>query len=295
MAAKQAWRSRLRAALKRARPIALLLACICVLESAPVRADRESCIAAHEAAQLMRLRGRYTAAREQLLVCVQSSCPALISDDCIANLKEVDASLPSVVFAVVDDQARDLADVQVYANDTLLTQRLDGRAIPLDPGVYTLRFTAPGYLDGSLRVTIHEAQKQRLLRFELTANTASPLAPPADSAQPSHLRRHALGYGLAGGALAALASGVITGAVGKRELGRKERQCEARACSADDVARGKRLYIGADIAFGVAGALAVAATWLFIVTHRRTQQAEALTLAPAVHRSGAGLTLHALF
>lgn len=278
--------------------LASLLGALAV-PAAPAQADREACIAAHEEAQLMRLRGRYTAAREKLLHCAQSSCPSLISNDCIAWLSEVDASLPSVVFAVADSEGRDLIAVRVLANDALLTERIDGRAVPLDPGVYTLHFEAPGYARFEQIVTVREAQKQRLIRVQLVrspAHAQSAEAPASTQSSPAMRAIPLATYVLGGSALAALGVGITTGVMGKRELDRLEPKCDVERCKRSETAYGRRLYIAADVAFGVSVGLAVAATWVYLAARGKRKRDRAHEgLRASVHGSGGLLAWRAEF
>lgn len=262
----------------------LALIALTVLTTAPARADREACIAAHEEAQVMRMRGRYSAAREQLLICAQAECPQLISSDCIALMSEVEASLSTLVFAVSDARGQDLIDVHVLSDGKLLSERLDGRAIALDPGVHELAFEAPGYARATQKVTVVEAQKRRLVRVQLlpaTAATESASEQPRDAESALVRRRYLTSYVLWGGAAAALGAGIAVGVVGKHKLDQYEKSCPG-TCTDGDVAPGKRLYIGADVAFALAGGMTVAATWLYFATRKkRAQERDELARGPS--------------
>jgi hypothetical protein len=260
------------------------LVALTLLATSAARADRETCIAAHEEAQVMRMRGRYSAAREQLLICAQAGCPQLISSDCIALMSEVEASLSTVVFAVSDAHGQDLIDVRVLSDGKLLSQRLDGRAIAIDPGVHELAFEAPGYARATHKVTVVEAQKRRLIQVQLVLDAgaaARPQAHPRDSESELVRRRYLASYVLWGGAAAALGAGIALGVLGKKELDRLEESCGG-VCSKRDVSPGKRLYIGADVAFALAGGMTVAATWLYFATRKkRAQQRDELARGPS--------------
>jgi hypothetical protein len=267
--------------------------------SAPqvARADQEACIASHEQAQVMRLRGRYTAARESLLRCTQMQCPALIAKDCIALLAEVDASLPSVVFAVSEVGGADLVDVKVSGNGKLLTERLEGRAVTLDPGVYTLRFEAPGYAPAEQAVTVLEGQKQRLIRAQLTpaegdepahaAGTPSTTTTQAGRVPSKQSRLTITSYVLGGSAVAVLGAGIGAGVVGWQQ----KQDCE-ESCSEKEREHGKKLYRWADAAFGVAGGLAIAATWIYVSARSKNKRERPTALenvSASVHAGGAWL------
>jgi 5-hydroxyisourate hydrolase-like protein (transthyretin family) len=283
--------------------VSLMIVLAGSLASRAAHADQEACISNHEEAQLMRLRGRYTAARESLLRCTQMQCPALIAKDCIALLGEVDASLPSVVFAVSDAAGADLVDVRVSANGRVLAPRLEGRAITLDPGVYTLRFEAAGYATAQQVVTVLEGQKQRLIRVQLapaeegaalTSETAS--TPTRAQRAARHQSRQAIvSYALGGSALAVLGAGVALGVVGKRKYDDCKR---TEACTEDEISKGKALYTTADIAFGVSAGLAIAATWLYFDARSKSKRERPTALdkvSANVHAHGASLAWRSSF
>lgn len=270
------------------RLVALALACLVLGPARPAQAAKnEACLQAYEGAQLSRLKGHFTAAREQLLVCAQNTCPAVIRRDCISWLAEVDQSLASVVFSVSDERGQDLVDVRVFANERQLTERIDGRAIVLDPGVYELRFEPRGHAPFSQTITVYEAQKNRLVHVQAHASavTAAPTSGPApvqsepsapalDSKRPRS--PYVLSYALAGGAVGVAVLGGVLAVLGKREYDRLEGPCRRDGCTRGERAQGKRMYIAADVSFAVAGGLGVAALWTYLVTRNQVKQNTAL-------------------
>jgi hypothetical protein len=56
-----------------------------------------SCVVAHESAQQMRHRNEMDQSREQLIICADPTCPALVREDCRTWLSEIDSpSAPDV-------------------------------------------------------------------------------------------------------------------------------------------------------------------------------------------------------
>jgi len=64
------------------------------------------------------------------VACSNPACPAVVKRDCDQWLTEMDASLPSVVVAARDATGRDLVDVRVTIDGTVLTQSWDGTMHP---------------------------------------------------------------------------------------------------------------------------------------------------------------------
>lgn len=262
------------------------LTLVCALTSRAA-ADAEQCLKAHEAAQEHRLRGHYVEARAELLVCVQGDCPRLVSRDCASWLGEVEASLPTVVFAVDDSKGGNLIDVRITKDGKLLTDKADGRALPLDPGVSKLRFEADGYAPSEQTLSIRESEKGRLVRIALeplpegsgqrVASTSRDNFPgtPADVRKRRLLRTT---YALAGVSTVSLAMGVIYGVAGKRRYDNLDESC-GRDCSQRSIDDGKLRYVIADVAFGVAGAAAVGAVTSYLFARRLADRSSALGVA----------------
>jgi hypothetical protein len=276
----------------------LVLASLC----APLplaRADQDACLKAHERAQLERIHGRFLEARQQLLTCVQASCPGVVRDDCRGWLQEVESSLPSVVFAVADELGRDLIDARVSSEEGLLSDRADGRALAINPGVHKVRIEARGYAPAEQQVSVREGEKRRLVRVVLRMSGSAPerAARPAQVASApdatgepgppqSDLRARRLllsGYTLAGVGVATLAAGSAVGIVGQGELEDLRSDNCRPDCDAGKVEAGKRKFVAANVAFGVGGALLAAAvvTWFLGFRKRREMRPGALASVAA--------------
>jgi hypothetical protein len=254
------------------------LACVVLMLPALAHAQsKEQCVAAYEDAQLRRLHGQYVAAREALLVCVQPACPNLLRGDCLNWLPEVERSVPSLVFAVTDLRGNDVPDARVFANGKLLEGWQSGRAVPLDPGVYTLRFEAPGreFLEQS--VTVREAEKNRLVRARLSSEDegVEPGAPVAgvtsDPLMNEHERASTVplaAYFLGGTSLVSLGAFTYFAVSGKKEYDRLEKECKPN-CRESETKEGRRNYVLADVTLGVAVVSGAAALWIWLAERRR--------------------------
>ncbi len=148
----------------------------------------DQCINAFETAQVERDRGRLNHARELLTLCAQEACPAVIRQDCREWLFDIEQRIPSVVLRARTADGPDLAEVRVFADGELLTDRLDGRPLRLDPGARRLLWEYPGYESVVTDIIVREGEKNRFVSATFS-------------------RRDVAGGGDAGG-------GVDTGAVG---------------------------------------------------------------------------------
>lgn len=146
--------------------------------------DKTECIAASEKAQQLRDDHKLTKAREQLLACGRESCPGPVKKDCAEQLAELDKKMPSVVIKVKDKAGNDAVAVKVSSDGVPLTEALDGRAIPLDPGVHTFRFEMVGADPIEQKVVIGEGEQNRAVMANFGSGSAPPEAPSGKSGFP---------------------------------------------------------------------------------------------------------------
>jgi hypothetical protein len=141
-------------------------------EEPPDEVEKQACLAAFEAAQQLRANQKLVAAREELVRCGQASCPGVVREKCVEWLPEVDSALPSLLVAVKDRRGEDAVDVEVRIDGELVTRRLDGSPIPVDPGPHTLQVTIRGSKPKDKRIVAQQGDKLR--RIELSFATAKP-------------------------------------------------------------------------------------------------------------------------
>jgi hypothetical protein len=157
--------------------------------------SKRSCVAASDRAQEERSKEHLTAARENLLLCAQESCPAPVRRACEEWLRQVEASLPSVVIRVRDAAGHDVTAVSVYVDGREVAPSLDGRAIPIDPGKHLFRFEPVGASPIEDSLLIVESEKARLVSEVIPPPpapapvSAAPPAPVALSAPVERVER----------------------------------------------------------------------------------------------------------
>jgi hypothetical protein len=173
-------------------------ACVAlVIASSHAHADKNACADASEAGQQQRIEGKLREARDKFVACSQSSCPAIVKRDCDQWLSEVDAVLPSIIL-VARDAGRDIAAVHVVIDNGPALDRLDGKAIAIDPGEHVVRFEIDGRPPVTERIVIHEGEKQHVVAVDLP--------PPPRVASHAPHESHWLRYGLLGLGSVALAA-----------------------------------------------------------------------------------------
>lgn len=224
---------------------AALALCWALLRAGPVRADAaglDTCIRAHEDAQLARQSQALLRAEGASLRCAQADCPASLRSECLALHEAVLSSLPSLVFVVRSSDGRDLPQAHVSLGQALDLAGIDGRAHPVDPGVYTLRISAPGFLPYEHELVVHTAEHERVLRVELAP---LPALQSGSSARPA-------AFTLLGVGAATLAVGAGFGITGLVQKG-----C-AHTCTDAEASAVRRNLLLADVLAPAGGALLLA-------------------------------------
>jgi hypothetical protein len=232
------------------------------------------CAEAYEKAQEERKAGRITASIECLTKCAAQTCPSFVSKDCIQWLIEAQNAQPSVVFAVWRD-GEELSVVEVTMDGRLLTETIDGKAIPLDPGAHVFVVRAADGASSERSFIIREGERNRLIGIELSGkppvttpvppveaavhNGQSPLA-DASAAKPA---RSWLPYGLVGVGVIGVSGFAAFGLWGRSQKNDLEDSC-APFCPASKVDEVRTKYIVADACLAVGLVSLGVATYYFL-------------------------------
>jgi hypothetical protein len=148
--------------------------------SAAADPTKDDCIAANESAQDLRQAGKLQEARQKLTLCLAASCPRLLREDCAQRVSELDAAMPTVIFEAKDAGGNDVGAVHVTMDGHLFAIRLDGTAIPADPGEHRFEFEADGLSKTEKTLVLREGEKGRHERVVFD-NLHTEAAPPAST------------------------------------------------------------------------------------------------------------------
>jgi len=155
-------------------------------DSAWAQADlKTSCADSYVSNQKLRRQGKLSAARDQLLICAQAGCPGSIQSDCVRWLAELNSNLPTFVVAAQGSNGADLVDVRVFVDGRKVADQLDGRSLPIDPGVHKLRFEHDTLAPIEKQVVIQQGMKNRSISVQFQAVAVATPAPGAPTAAPT--------------------------------------------------------------------------------------------------------------
>jgi hypothetical protein len=280
------------------------------LGAAPARADEpvtpQRCNAAYERAQVMRRDRKLTAARESLLVCSQPKCPGAITADCGPWLREVETTMPTVVFVTRDAAGHDVPAVKVSVEGVVLATRLGGSAIEVDPGERTFVFEPDHGKRVELKLVINTGEKNRLVPVTIVESVADPV--PLSTASTASTASPPEPIVPASGERGSLVPAIVVGGLGLASLGAslgiyldansavaKLRDTCAPDCPKADVDSARTKGIISDVTFGV-GLAGLGVAGLMILLRPAAKPAAPSTtglqwtVAPTTGGAAAGLT-----
>ena len=243
--------------------------------SAPARAgneDLKTCADAAEKAQRSRNDGKLKDAREQLVICARSVCPGIIRKDCEPWLSELDGRMPTLVVSAKDGGGKELADVRVTIDGTLVTSKLDGKPIPIDPGPHAFKYEHDGSPTVEKNVVFREGEKGRVLDVVFESEPLKK-EPVAEKEKPVEKAGAPIG-GLVFAGIGALAieNFVLFDLSAKGSADTLRSTCAPRCAQSDvDTVNGKLII--ADISLGV-GIVALGVATYLLVTHYSAKPAQ---------------------
>jgi hypothetical protein len=166
----------------------LTAAALCGLLTAGTAAHadpKQDCAAAYEKTQALRDSGQLRDARLQAIACSAPTCSEYVTKDCLQWVIEIDAILPTVVFTADDGAGADIVAVRVTVDGQTAAEKLDGKAISLDPGEHVVRFEMASATTIEQKVLIRQGEKNRRLSASFKKALPLPLPPQPLTAPPA--------------------------------------------------------------------------------------------------------------
>jgi hypothetical protein len=274
-------RSRARILLGRAFAAATFAAALAAIAPEARADEKSSCVASYDRSQVLRRDHRFQRAREELKMCSRVACPALVRNDCITWLDQVQAAFPSITIRAMKDGG-DVASVKVIEDNEIVATRLDGTSLEVEPGEHSFRFETEGAPPVTLTLVVHEREKDRVVPVTFTSPHTQEDAAVVTRPVPT-------GVYVAGAlGLVGLASFGVLGGVGKNEQSSLQGTCSPN-CSQSAIDKVRTDYIAADVGLGIgAAALVTAGVWYLVrPKHTEGAPAPATTVGVAPSRGGA--------
>lgn len=294
---------------------AAAIACACLAGARPaVAADPgpQQCVAASEAAIHLRKELKLRSAQAQLSICVSLSCPAEVREECARRIGEVNAAIPTMVFEVKTSSGNDVIDASVTIDGVVLTDRVDGTALRVDPGSHKFVFAAPGLVPLEKTFVAREGQKNRRETVVLLSSAPTSVVAPT---APQPVAQDEAGVSAASSWSAQKTFAIVVGGVGIVGVGvgsffglrasskwsQAKSDC-AGGCSNDAVAQTEKndAHTAATlstIAFGVGVSALLGATllWFTAPTASAPTTRTSLRVQPAAGAGSGALILRGAF
>lgn len=247
---------------------------VAVADGTPAKPTKDQCFDAYEQAQRLRKDYHLRAAREQLLACGAEACPGFVRQDCARWLGEVEASTPTIVVLARRPDGTAVEDARATLDGAPLAERLDGRAVAVDPGPHELRCEGGGTAVRS-RIVVAEGAKNQPFYLTLGPPAAAP-APGSPPPPPPEATAPAPRHGLPT-ATWVLGGVAVAGAISFSAFaatGRAVQTC-APDCSRAQVDDLRRDYVFADVSW-ITALVAAGAAVYFAVTAQPAAPATAV-------------------
>jgi hypothetical protein len=165
--------------------LSLAVACAALLSAPAARgADpKAACLTAADQGQSLRDDGKYRRAHDAFVTCSSDDCPKVVARSCAQWLRQLDDATPTVVLGAKDDAGADVTTAHVTIDGQPLTDALDGKPQPIDPGEHTLRFARDGFDPAETHVVVRAGEKNRAVMVSLhgtapKTETPEPAKPP---------------------------------------------------------------------------------------------------------------------
>jgi hypothetical protein len=263
--------------------------------------DKTACLDAAAKGQTARDAHKLLDAREAFLVCARQVCPGVVKSDCAIWLAEVEKALPTIVLAAKDKAGTDLVEVTVTIDGRAVARKLDGAALPVDPGPHRVHFEAANGTNAEQEIVVREGERARAISALLAAAPAPEVKPldlplPAATSGTSGLRVAGLVVGGVG--VVGLIVGAVGGGMAVSDKG--SAQCVNNACQAGPLASAKTAAKVADAGLIAGGLLAAGGVVMFVIGRSGGEASPGDTamtawVAPYRGPSGGGLALMGSF
>jgi hypothetical protein len=229
-------------------PLAIALS-LTLFATRPCHADARECIAEHEAGIAAKEAKKPLEARPKFAACTRPECPAAVREECAAMVEQLDRQIPSVVIAVKDPDQRDLVDVRLFIDGKLVSEKLSGQAIELEPGQHEFRIRHSKSGELVQRALIVEGEQRRRIAFTFQPRARKTEKPAPVAPKESSHSIPTVSWVLGGVGLIALGSFGYFAASGKSK--EKDLESCSPGCDPKDVDVMRKRYLIADISLGV--------------------------------------------
>src|SRR6266700_4057586 len=129
----------------------------------PARGDKRACAQYYYKAKENIQAGHLLDAKETLGRCARAVCGSFLQQECTTLYTQMENDVPSVVPVVLDAAETPGAAFEVRVDGELLTSKLDGIAIPVNPGWHEFTFSTEGSTFATQKILLAQGQRNRAI------------------------------------------------------------------------------------------------------------------------------------
>jgi hypothetical protein len=129
--------------------------------------ENRACMTAYKKGAQLTREAKFHAAKESMLLCTKLICSAALRKECSARVEQLTADAPTLVPEVTDDRGRPVTDVRITMDGKPWVSKVDGRAMPVDPGLHVFTFESRGVVFARERMVVLQGQRNRALSASL--------------------------------------------------------------------------------------------------------------------------------
>jgi hypothetical protein len=129
--------------------------------------ENRACVAAYKKGAQLTKEAKFHAAKEAMSQCTKLICSAALRKECMSKVDQLTIDAPTLVPEVTDDRGRPVTDVRITMDGKPWVTRLDGRAMPVDPGLHVFTFESRGVVFARERMVVLQGQRNRPLAASL--------------------------------------------------------------------------------------------------------------------------------
>src|SRR4030095_9573418 len=114
--------------------------------------------------------------------CARAACGSFLRNQCMLEYVRIQADTPSVIPTANDDTGTPVVNVRVRMDGEALTSKIDGHAVPINPGLHEFSFERDGVV-ATKKIVISQGEQNRPVSTSLQRKTRAP-APEAIAVAP---------------------------------------------------------------------------------------------------------------
>jgi hypothetical protein len=148
------------------------------VQPAPVveRPDDGACTETLKNALAREAEGQLRGAEELFRSCARPTCTGFAREQCAIHFKTLESDVPTVVLVVSDTSGASRSDVRVRVDGALFAAQVDGRPLPIDPGLHDFSFSTGDHVFATQKVLILQGQRNRFITAIIDSSGAGHVA-----------------------------------------------------------------------------------------------------------------------